>query len=88
MVNGKISALAHYGITPPAGTGDFDNAGYLTSPVSGGSPAYINAGLNRLKNAGVMMQNGVQVSTPGNPDSALSAFNSAYGSTMPATPPG
>jgi hypothetical protein len=87
-VNGKISTLARYGITPPAGTGDFDNAGYLRSPVSSGSPAYINAGFNHLKDAGVMVQNNVQVSTPGNPDRALSAFNSAYGSKMPAAPPG
>ena len=26
-----------------------------------------------------MVQNGVQVSTPGNPDAALTAFNAAYG---------
>jgi hypothetical protein len=87
-VNGKTATLAHYTITPPAGTGDFDNAGFLTSPVSSGSPVYVNAGLNRLKNAGVMIQNGVQVSTPGNPDSALTAFNAAYGSAVPATPTG
>jgi len=87
-VNGKISTLAHYTITPPAGSGDFDNAGFLTSPVSAGSPVYVNAGLNRLKNAGVMIQNNVQVSTPGNPDSALTAFNDAYGSAVPATPTG
>jgi hypothetical protein len=35
-----------------------------------------------------MIQNGVQVSTPGNPDSALTAFNAAYGSALPATPTG
>jgi hypothetical protein len=87
-VSGKLSTLAHYTITPPAGTGDFDNAGFLTSLVSSGSPVYTNAGLNRLKDAGVMIQNGAQVSTPGNPDSALTAFNAAYGSALPATPTG
>jgi hypothetical protein len=87
-VSGKTSTLAHYTITPPAGSGDFDNAGFLTSLVSNGSPVYVNAGLNRAKDAGVMIQNGVQVSTPGNPDSALTAFNAAYGSAVPATPTG
>jgi hypothetical protein len=28
----------------------------------------------------------VVVSTPGNPDSALNAFNVAYGAALPATP--
>ena len=30
-VGGRIATLAHYTVTPPAGTGDFDNAGVLTS---------------------------------------------------------
>ncbi|HEX3334166.1 MAG TPA: G1 family glutamic endopeptidase [Acidimicrobiales bacterium] len=88
QVNGAVSTLAHYTVTPPAGTGDFDNAGDLTSPVASGSPAYVNAGLNYLKDAGVMAQNGVQVSTPSDPDGALTAFNAAYGSALPAAPTG
>ncbi|HEX4163478.1 MAG TPA: hypothetical protein VHZ05_13330 [Acidimicrobiales bacterium] len=35
-----------------------------------------------------MIQNKVQVSTPGNPDGALNAFNVAYGSGPPSTPTG
>lgn len=35
-VGGKIATLAHYTVSPPAGTGDFDNAGVLTSIVSWG----------------------------------------------------
>ncbi len=87
-VNGKIATLAHYSITPPAGTGDFDNAGVLTAPVSSGSPTYRNAGLAYQKDSGVMIQSGAQVSTPGDPDSALSAFNAAYGAALPPTPSG
>jgi hypothetical protein len=86
-VNGRIAALAHYTVSPPSGTGDFDNAGVLTS-IPTGTPAYSAAGLNYANDSGVMIQNNVQVSTPGDPDTALSAFNAAYGSTLPSTPTG
>jgi hypothetical protein len=36
---------------------------------------------------GVMVQNGVRVSTPSNPDNDLDGFNAAYGSVAPAPPP-
>jgi hypothetical protein len=88
QVGGKIATLAHYTVNPPAGTGDFDSAGVLRSIVSSGSPAYTDAGLNYQNDSGVMIQNNVQVSTPGNPDSALTAFNVAYGSALPSTPTG
>jgi hypothetical protein len=78
--------LAHYAITPANGNGDFDSAGILTSIVSGGTPAYAPAQLNYANDAGVMIQNGAQVSTPGNPDTANTAFNAAYGSSLPGTP--
>ena len=87
-VGGRIATLAHYTITPPANTGDFDNAGILTSVVSSGSPTYASAGLNYTNDSGVMIQNNVQVSTPGDPDTALTAFNAAYGSAIPPTPAG
>jgi hypothetical protein len=87
-VNGQIASLAHYTVSPPAGTGDFDNAGILTSVVTNGSPSYTSAGLNYANDSGVMIQNGAQVSTPGDPDSALTAYNVAYGATVPATPAG
>jgi hypothetical protein len=85
-VNGRIAALAHYTFKPPATAGDFDNAGVLTTIVSSGTPKYTGAALNYQNNSGVMIQNGVQVSTPGNPDTALTAFNAAYGPSLPATP--
>lgn len=87
-VGSSIATLAHYTITPPAGTGDFDNAGILTSIVSSGTPTYTAAGLNYANDSGVMIQKSVQVSTPGDPDTALTAYNVAYGSTIPATPAG
>lgn len=87
-VNGAIATLAHYTFSPPAGTGDFDNAGYLTSIVSSGTPTYTAAGLNYSNDSGVMIQKNVQVSTPGDPDTALTAYNAAYGSTLPSTPTG
>jgi hypothetical protein len=88
QVGGRIATLAHYTINPPSGTGDFDNAGVLTSIAGSGSPVYTGAALNYQKNAGVMIQNKVQVSTPGNPDTVLTAFNAAYGSALPPTPTG
>jgi Peptidase A4 family len=87
-VNGRIASLSHYTFSPPANTGDFDNAGYLKSIVSSGSPSYTAAGLNYQSDSGVLIQNGTQVSTPGDPDSALTAYNAAYGSSLPATPTG
>ena len=87
-VGGKIATLAHYTISPPAGLGDFDNAGILTGTVSSGTPNYTTAGLNYQNDSGVMIQNGAQVSTPGDLDTALSAFDADYGSPDPPTPAG
>jgi hypothetical protein len=90
QVGGHIATLNHYTVTPPVstpGAGDFDNAGKLVNTiVSSGSPTYAPAGLNYQADAGVMIQNNVQVSTPGNSDTAQTAFNVAYGSVVPATP--
>jgi Peptidase A4 family len=87
-VGGRIATLAHYTFSPPAGSGDFDAAGVLSTTVSSGTPTYAPAALSYANDAGVMIQNGVQVSTPGTPDPALTAFNVAYGSTAPGTPTG
>ena len=87
-VGGRIATLAHYTINAPSGTGDFDNAGVLKSIVASGTPAYTAAGLNYQNDSGVMIQNNAQVSTPGNPDAPLTAFNAAYGSALPPTPTG
>jgi hypothetical protein len=88
QVGGRIATLAQYTFNPPNGVGDFDNAGTLSTVVSIGSPTYTPAGLNYANDSGVMIQNGAQVSTPGHPDGALTAFNAAYGSAVPPTPAG
>jgi hypothetical protein len=87
-VGGRIATLAKYAVSPPAGVGDFDNAGTLASIVSSGTPTYNPAALNYQNDSGVMIQNGAQVSTPGDPDTALTAFNATYGATLPSTPTG
>jgi hypothetical protein len=89
-VGNRIATLAHYAISPPTGVGDFDNAGILSSIVSSGAPAptYSPAGLNYQNDSGVMIQNDVQVSTPGDPDTVDTAFNAAYGATAPSPPTG
>ena len=87
-VGNKIATLAHYTMTPPSGTGDFDHAGVLSTVVATGTPAYAGANLNYQNDSGVMIQNGAQVSTPGDPDVPLTAFNAAYGSALPATSAG
>jgi hypothetical protein len=100
QVGGQIATLAPYTFTPPAGYGDFDGAGVLSTIVGSGSgtPTYTTAGLNYSNDSGVMIQNNQQVSTPGNPDAVVTtkgdpytpntAFNVGYGSSVPATPAG
>ncbi len=88
QVNGSIATLADFTENPVAGTGDFDNAGVLDSIPRTGTPTYAGAGLNYANDSGVMIQNGAQVSTPGAPDSAQTAFNVAYGPNVPAAPAG
>jgi hypothetical protein len=85
-VGGKVATLNPYTINAPAGAGDFDNTGTLSSIAGNSVPAYKNAGLNYNNDAGAMIQNNVQVSTPGNPDSGLKAFAVKYGASAPATP--
>jgi len=90
QVGGRIAPMAHYTFGSAGGVGtsvgDFDNAGILKTIVSSGSPAYTGAGLNYANDAGVMIQNNVQVSTPGSPDTAATAYNASYGATAPAAP--
>lgn len=87
-VGGSISTLAHYTIVPPSGLGDFDNAAVATSVPASGAPSYSAAGLAYGADGGVMVQNGVQVSTPSDPDTAATAFDLAYGSAQPSAPTG
>ena len=88
-VGGHIATLAPYTVAPAlSGAGDFDNAQVLKNTlVSSGTPPYQNAQLNYSADSGVMIQNGVQVSTPGQPGHANEAYNVAYGATAPATTP-
>lgn len=93
QVGGRISTLAHYNYStnpPLSGAGDFDNAGVPTSvPVSPTSPppGFTTPSFNYANDSGVMIQNNVQVSTPGNPDGVGNAFNIAYGASPPSTTP-
>jgi hypothetical protein len=52
-------------------------------------PGTVNGGNPQLaaSEAGVMVQKGVQVSTPSNPDGDTDGFNVAYGASAPAPPP-
>jgi hypothetical protein len=85
-VGGRVATLNPYTINAPAGTGDFDSAGTLSTIGGSTMPTPSNAGLNYSSDAGAMIQNNVQVSTPGNPDSGLKAFNVQYGAKAPAAP--
>lgn len=84
-VGGAIAALADYGFPPSSSaSGDFRSADVATTvggPLQG-------AGLNFGNDAGALIQNGVQVSTPGPPDPAATAFNALYGPTAPPAPSG
>jgi hypothetical protein len=57
------------------GTATFD-----PGTVNGGSPHLV------ASDGGAMVQKGVQVSTPSNPDGDADGFRTAYGSTAPAPP--
>jgi hypothetical protein len=57
------------------GTATFD-----PGTVNGGNPGLVTG------DGGAMVQKGVQVSTPSNPDSDTDGFSARYGSTAPAPP--
>jgi Peptidase A4 family len=82
-VNGSVASLANYAFPTAAGAGgDFNSAKVATTlggPLAG-------AGLSYSADAGTLVQNNAQVSTPGAPDAAATAFNSLYGATAPAAP--
>lgn len=69
-VGGRIASLAHY-----SSPDTFD-----PGTANGGNPGLV------ANDGGVMIQNGVQVSTPSLPDSDTDGFNVSYGSTAPAPP--
>ncbi len=82
-VNGQIASLPTY-LFPGSAASAGDLFGADVATTLGG--ALTGAGLNYTDDAGVMIQNNAQVSTPGQPDPAETAFNSSYGSTVPAAP--
>ena len=82
-VGSQIASLADYSFPmPAAAAGDFNSAevaSTLGGPLTG-------AGLSYSADAGVMVQNNAQVSTPGPQDSAGTAYNALYGASAPAQP--
>ncbi len=82
-VGGTVATLANYGFPAQSATdGDFNSAEVATvlgGPLTGG-------GLIYASDAGTLIQNGLQVSTPGSPDAAATAFNSLFGATVPSPP--
>ena len=94
QIGGSVATLARYSFGAANGlgtsTGDFDSAGVYKS-VAGGTPTRppapptYGAALTASQ-AGVMVQNNVQVSTPSNPDLAKTAYNALYGATAPGAP--
>ena len=82
LVGRSVSTISNYTFpSSAAGYGDFNSADVATT--IGGTP--VGAGLNS-NDAGILVQNGAQVSTPGLPDAAAKAFNSSYGAVAPAAP--
>lgn len=82
-VGSSIAALADYSFpASSAAAGDFNSAKVATT-IGG---ALVGANLNYTNDAGTLVQNGVQVSTPGQPDHSAVAFNSDYGSSAPSAP--
>jgi Peptidase A4 family len=73
-VGGRVATLANYGLA------SFDPGTVNVNGVN------LNPGL-AASEGGVMVQKGIQVSTPSNPDGDTDGFNAAYGSTVPAPPP-
>jgi len=83
QIFGQISTLANYSFPAGAGAGgDFNSAGVATT-LEG---PLVGAGLSYAGDAGTMTQNNAQVSTPGSPDSAATAFNALYGPVAPPPP--
>lgn len=82
-VNNAIASLADYSFpSPSASSGDFNTSKFATT-IGG---ALTGAGLNYANDSGVMIQNRVQVSTPGQPDALRTAFDSLYGTNAPSAP--
>lgn len=82
-VGNSIASIADYTFpATSASTGDFNSAEVATT-VGG---TLTGANLSYSNDAGVLVQNGAQVSTPGQPDGPRVAFNSNYGASEPSPP--
>ncbi|HEX4216583.1 MAG TPA: G1 family glutamic endopeptidase [Candidatus Dormibacteraeota bacterium] len=64
-------------IAPMANYGE---SSFVPETVNSGSPGFTSS------DAGVLVQNGVQVSTPSDPNAETNGFNVAYGATPPSPP--
>jgi hypothetical protein len=60
-------------------------ANYGETTFDPGTANGINPGLT-ASDGGVMIQKGIQVSTPSNPDADIDGFNMAYGAAAPSSP--
>ena len=83
LVGRSVTTISDYSFLPGSDVGgDFSSASVATT-IGG---AVTGAGLDYLNDAGTLIQNGLQVSTPGPQDASATAFNNSYGATEPAAP--
>ncbi len=83
LVGRSVSTISNYSFLPGARLdGDFNSADVATT-IGGAS---VGAGLDYSSDAGILVQNAAQVSTPGLPDATEKAFNSSYGAVEPPAP--
>lgn len=83
LVGHSIATIANYTFPrSSAAGGDFSSAG-IASTI--GDPL-TTAGLEYGNDSGVLVQNGVQISTPGFTNLTETAFNAAYGASTPPAP--
>ncbi len=83
LVGRSVSTISDYSFNQGSAIdGDFNSANVATT-IGG---AVTGAGLSYLNDAGTLIQNGLQVSTPGPADTTAKAFNSSYGASEPAAP--
>jgi len=83
QIFGQIATLANYSFPSGAAAGGDFNSAEVATTLEG---PLLGAGLSYSSDAGTMIQGTTQVSTPGPPDSAATAFNALYGPLAPAPP--
>jgi hypothetical protein len=85
VVGRSISTIAHYAFTPAAAAGGDVNGARTANAIGA---ALAGAGLSYVNDSGTLIQNALQVSTPGSQDPTATAFNSSYGALVPPAPTG